>query len=209
MIGQTISHRIIVSKKPIIKKRKPLRLKEYNYSLEGSYFVTICTKDREDLFGQIVCGALSLNKYGKIVQSCWNELPNHYSNILLDEFVIMPNHVHGIIIIIDDVVGAGLRPAPTRDKRYPLSEIIRAFKSFSGRRINEMRRTPGLSVWQRNYYDHIIRNEKSLYRIREYVRTNPERWTWDKENPMFQGTDEFECWLNEEGKQKINSRRIL
>ncbi len=208
MIGQTISH-IVKSDRSIIKKRKPLRLKEYDYSLEGSYFVTICTKDRENLFAQIVGGEMSLNQYGKIVQSCWEELPNHYSTIMLDEFVVMPNHVHGIIIIIDDVVGAGLRPAPTRDKRYPLSEIIRAFKSFSARRINEKRNTLGISVWQRNYYEHIIRNERSLYKIREYIRTNPEQWIGDKENTLYQGTDEFDRWLNEEGKQKIKSRKIL
>ena len=171
--------------------------------------MTICTKDHEDVFGQIDDSEIRLNQYGEIVQSGWKELPNHYPNILLDEFVIMPNHVHGIIIIIDDAVGAGLRPAPTRDKRYPLSEIIRAFKSFSARRINEIRNTPGLSVLQRNYYDHIIRNERSLYKIREYIRTNQERWTWDEENPMFQGTDEFECWLNEESNQNIKSRKIL
>ena len=216
MIGQTISHNIVESEKPIIQKRKPLRLKEYNYSLEGSYFVTICVKDREDLFGQIVSGALSLNQYGKIVQSCWNELPNHYSNILLDEFVIMPNHVHGIITIIDDVVGATFRRPNTNGagrprpyKKITLGNIVAFFKYQSTKRINEIRKTPGLSVWQRNYYDHIIRNEKSLYRIREYIITNPEQWTRDKENPMFQGVDEFECWLNEEGEQKINSRKIL
>jgi len=209
MIGRTISHIIVQPEKSIIKKRKPIRLKEYDYSLEGSYFVTICTKDHEDVLGQIVDSEIRLNQYGEIVQSCWNELPSHYSNILLDEFVIMPNHVHGIIIIINDVVGAGLRPAPTRDKRYPLSEIIRAFKSFSARRINEIRNTLGLSVWQRNYYDHIIRNERSLYKIREYIRTNPEQWTWDKENRLFQGTDGFDRWLIDEVKQEITSQKIL
>jgi putative transposase len=192
-----------------MKQRKRLRLKEYDYSLGGTYYVTICTKDREDLFGKIVGGVMQMNQYANIVQRCLRELPEHYPDIMLDEFIIMPNHVHGIIIIIDDAVGTGLRPVPTRIKRYSLSEIVRAFKSFSARHINMIRKTTDTPIWQRSYYDHVVRNERSLNRIREYIRTNPEQWSWDKENPLFQGNDKFDGWLNNEGKQEVTFRKIL
>ncbi len=103
-----------------------------------------------------------LNEYGRIVLSCWNDLPNHYSHVRLDAFQIMPNHTHGIIFI----VGAGLKPAPTSTKRHGLPEIVRAFKTFSARGINESRRTPGVSIWQRNYYDRIIRDDDELHPVR-------------------------------------------
>ena len=98
----------------------------------------------------------------------------------------MPNHVHGIIIIRD--VGAGSEPAPTT-KRHGLPEIVRQFKTFSARRINRRRGTPGQPVWQRNYYEHIIRHEESLNRIRDYILTNPLRWNLDRENPNRTGED--------------------
>jgi REP element-mobilizing transposase RayT len=184
--------------------RRSIRLKGYDYSQPGAYFVTICTQDRECLFGEVVDGAIRLNKAGEIVWQTWHDLPDHIVNIVLDTFVVMPNHVHGIIIITDgqtpatdsdsasvdgvgadgvgaDGVGAGSEPAPTR--RYGLPEIIRQFKTFSARRINEIRNMQGVAVWQRNYYEHIIRDEQSLNRIREYILSNPSRWTMDRENP--------------------------
>jgi len=150
----------------------------------------------QQLFGWISDERMFLNQAGRIVQDCWADLPNHYPNIELDEFVVMPNHVHGILVILDDEphsVRAGLRPA--RTKRYALSEIVRAFKSFSSRKINSMRGTMGRPVWQRNYYEHIIRDERSLGRIREYIDTNPQRWSLDRENPDKKGGDEFDSWL--------------
>ena len=149
-----------------MRERKQLRLKDYDYAQPGAYFVTICTKDRVYRFGEIVDGQMNENDLAVIVRTCWNDLPNHYLNVQLDEFVIMPNHVHGIIVIVDEpnTVGNGHRPSPT--KKHPLSEIVRAFKSFSARRINEINGTPGASFWQRGYYDHIIRNDLSLTRIR-------------------------------------------
>ena len=193
-----------------MRRRKQIRLREYDYSQPGAYFITICTKDRIGMFGKIVDGDMIMHEYGNIVQLCWNVLPDHYDNIQLDEFVVMPNHIHGIIIINDDAVGAGLRPAPTGNnvnpKRHGLSEIIRAFKSFSARRINEFRHTPCAHVWQRGYYDHIIRNVQALNRIREYISTNPERWQLDRENPDRFETDEFDMWLRAEGKRNVPVR---
>jgi len=168
--------------------RRSIRLKGYDYSQAGAYFITICTKDRACLFGEVVDGEMRLNALGQIVQDVWHDLPNHV-NVVLDAFVVMPNHVHGIVIIPDDtvvVVGAGSEPAPTTT-RHGLPEIVRQFKTFSARRINELRGTPGLPVWQRNYYEHIIRNEESLHRIRAYIANNPLKWALDRENPVWPG----------------------
>jgi REP element-mobilizing transposase RayT len=159
------------------------RLKEYDYSQPGGYFITICTKNRSCLFGEINNDRMNLNHYGEIVRLSWLELPKHYHNVDLDVLVIMPNHIHGIIFLKD--VGAGLKPAPTgfNGKPYPLPEIIRGFKTFSSRHINRLRNMSGTSVWQRNYYEHVIRRDESLAKIREYIQTNPLRWVLDRENP--------------------------
>ena len=183
--------------------RRSIRLPEYDYGQAGAYFVTIVTRDRASLFGEVVNGKMWLNDGGRLIQAVWDELPDHYPGVECDAFVVMPNHVHGIIVLADDGgvgeydVGAGLKPAltefrPTTTPRaglkpaptqHGLSEIIRAFKTFSARRINDMRHIPGVSVWQRNYYEHILRNENELSCIREYIANNPLQWEMDRENP--------------------------
>ena len=306
---------------PDIHHRRSIRLKDYDYSRSGLYFITICTKDRLNLFGEIVgagskpalidqsictraglepaptgnnmndnnhkyqsalctnrtraglepaptgnkmndnnhtyqsalctgyMGAglepaptgnkmndnnhtyqsalctnrtraglepaptgndMILNEYGHIVENTWFDLINHISNIKLYEFVIMPNHIHGIIEIVgagskpalvkpdiikslsyNDCNGAGLEPAPTKTNmndrnstgnkiEKPIPEILRQFKTFSARRINQLRNTPGVPVWQRNYYEHIIRNEEEYHKISEYIINNPIKWQEDK-----------------------------
>ena len=157
-------------------------MKGYDYSQSGAYFVTIVVWQRECLFGEIVDGGMRLNEYGKIVQRAWFDLPKHYPHVQLGTFCIMPNHVHAVIIFIE-TVGAGLKPAPTV-ARHPLSEIVRAFKSFSARRINELRKTQGVPVWQRNYYEHIIRNSDEHNRIHLYIGSNIDNWITDDENPV-------------------------
>lgn len=179
---------------PQIHHRRSIRLKGYDYSQSGAYFVTIVAWQRQCLLGDIVNGEMKLNEYGKIVQRAWFDLPKHYTHIQLGTFGIMPNHAHAVIIITMEEagsdgagpvgagpVGAGLRPAPT--KREPLSEIVRAFKSFSARRINELRKTQGIPVWQRNYYERIIRDEEEHKRIHLYIEANPVNWMEDDENP--------------------------
>jgi putative transposase len=184
--------------KRIIKKRKSIRLKEYDYSQPGAYFITICTKDREHLFGEVRDGQMIENEYGKAVQACWNALPEHYSNVQLDAFRVMPNHMHGIVMIIPDdnepMVGAR-QASPLQRKRHHLGDIVGSLKSAATKRINELRGTPGQSVWQRNYFEHIIRDETSLNRIRQYIITNPERWQFDRENKDRIAGDEFDSWL--------------
>jgi putative transposase len=175
-------------------RRRSIRLRGFDYSQPGAYFVTVCTKDRAPILGSVDNWQMHLNEFGSIVRECWCDLPNHYPYVQLDEFVLMPNHIHGILIICPDV-GAGSEPAPTppiTQKRHGLPEIIRSLKTFSARRINELRGTPDTAVWQRNYWEHIIRNGKSLDRIRAYISTNAERWHLDRENPERTGVDEIE-----------------
>jgi REP element-mobilizing transposase RayT len=152
------------------------RLNGYNYSKPGNYFITICTKDREPLFGEIIDEKIKLTEKGKIVSDCWYDLPNHYPNITLDEFIVMPNHIHGIINICNGT---------DKKLKHGLSEFIRAFKSFASRRINELNTLnveTGLRpvststtsyIWQPRFYDRIIRSDNELNRIRLYIRNNP------------------------------------
>lgn len=159
--------------------RRSIRLKDYDYACPGAYFVTICTFQRESILGEVIDDRVQLSEMGSIVQWGWKSLPEHY-NVQLDGWIVMPNHVHGIIILPDlktEKVRAGLRPAPT--KIHGLPEIVRSLKSFSSRKINELRDSPGVPVWQRNYYEHVIRNERSLNEIRWYIKHNPSRWMED------------------------------
>jgi REP element-mobilizing transposase RayT len=160
-------------------KRKQIRLRDYDYSQNGYYFVTVCTRDRKDFFGDIKEGKANLNRYGETVNQCWRDLPRHYRNCSLDSFVIMPNHVHGIILIDNgEVVGNGLKPFPT----HGLPEIIRGFKTFSSRKINEKIMIYNRFQWQKSFYDHVIRNERSLENLRQYIMYNPLKWELDIEN---------------------------
>ncbi len=159
------------------------RLQEYDYSMEGAYFVTICTRGKEHRFGKIVNGQLLGTPQSKITQKYWLALPKHYPNCVLDEFVIMPNHVHGIIIINNPTVETGLKPVSTAvNSKHPLSEMVRAFKTFSAREINILQGTQGQPFWQSRFYDHIIRNNYELNRIRQYIIDNPFNWGKDRNN---------------------------
>ncbi|MCI0699389.1 hypothetical protein L0337_46225 [candidate division KSB1 bacterium] len=199
---------------PEIHHRRSIRLKGYDYSQAGAYFITICTHERECIFGEIRDGKMHLNEIGKIVEAEWLKTAEIRDNVELDAFVVMPNHVHGIIIITgnagtDDVVGANdsknsvdrtvgvdRRPpdrgiqsnvgahggAPLRRKPQSIGSIVAGFKSTVTKQINIIRNTPGVPVWQRNYYEHIIRNEKAFTRIQRYIIENPAQWQYDQEN---------------------------
>ena len=184
--------------------RHSVRLPKYDYARPGMYYVTICIHDRRDrLFGDVVDGKMVLNDAGEYTQKCWTDISIHYPKIKLDEFVVMPNHVHGIIVI-RDFVGAGLsRPSfppakagssrpksdvasikTGRDDRAPtLGNMVAFFKYQSTKRINAKRQSGIQKIWQRNYYEQIIRNEKLLLQIRQYIRNNPLNWDSDDENP--------------------------
>lgn len=163
--------------------RRSLRLGGYDYAHAGAYFVTVCTEGKVCLFGEIVRDEMEWSHMGRIVHETWVALPEHYVDVRLDAFVVMPNHVHGVIVLTESSVGAGLRPARVPNTvRQPLSEVVRAFKGFSARRINELRGTPGKPVWQRGYYEHVIRDEDEWRRVREYIANNARRWEMDREN---------------------------
>ena len=169
--------------------RQSIRLGTYDYSRKGAYFFTICSWKRECLFGEIVDGNIHLNENGRVVTQEWNRSTAIRREIELDEFIVMPNHIHGILSIHTDVVGANGRsplhtPAPgLRMKPKSLSSFVAGFKSAVTKRINEIRVTPGLPVWQRNYYEHIVRNMEEMNRIREYIQNNPMKWEMDENNP--------------------------
>jgi len=167
---------------PKIHHRHSVRLKGYDYSQAGAYFVTIVAWQREMLFGEIINEEMVLNNFGKIVAEKWLWLETQYEYVELGAWVIMPNHLHGILVIYDNGRG-GSRPAPTPTKHKPLGGLIGAFKTVSTKQINLLRDTEGQVVWQRNYYEHIIRNEREMDRISRYIESNPTRWADDNENP--------------------------
>ncbi|MBS4000992.1 MAG: transposase [Desulfobulbaceae bacterium] len=166
------------------------RLTEYDYSQAGAYFITICTQNHNHIFGEIANGIIKLNEFGKIVEKCWFEIPIHFPNVSLDVFVIMPNHIHGIVMINENEdISVETRHAVSLQKRQlgysqagSLSVIIGSYKSACSKLINIVRNTPGQSIWQRNYYEHVIRNEKSLSKIRDYIVNNPLNWEFDELN---------------------------
>lgn len=169
--------------------RRSVRLKDYDYSSVGAYYITVCTRDRQCLFGEIIENKIHLNKYGKIAKKEWMKTPMVRPNIKLDEFVIMPNHIHGIITISNNpttTCSRGvLQYAPTNTFCSPsqtIGSIIRGFKSTITRQINILCDTPDRPIWQRSFYDHVIRNEISLHKIREYIVDNPLTWQSDIEN---------------------------
>ena len=163
--------------------RKSIRLREYDYSSAGAYFITICTWQRECLFGVIDDGKMQPNDSGKTINSIWTTLPEHYANIGIDLHVVMPNHFHGIINIIPaektpdepDEQGA-INRAPT------VGEIIRGFKARCTHKINQLQNKRGGYLWQRNYFERVIRNEHELATIRTYIDNNPTQWDTDQYN---------------------------
>jgi REP element-mobilizing transposase RayT len=172
--------------------RRSIRLKNYDYAQPGAYFVTLLTHDREELFGEFMDGRMYLSRIGEIVGAIWRRLPAYFS-LRLDEWVIMPNHLHGIIWILDSgkgeafadkglgischsVADASPQREPIGTQSGSLGAIIQNFKSISTRKINQALHTPGAPVWQRNYFEHIIRDEAELGRIRQYIRDNPVHW---------------------------------
>jgi putative transposase len=162
--------------------RRSLRLKGYDYTRAGAYFVTICAQDKACLFGSVVGGCMCLNDAGHMLILLWNDIPARFAEVELDAFVVMPNHLHGIIVLPDAANRAATRAAPT------LSDVVAAFKSVTTVhyiRGVKTRAWPAFRrrLWQRNYYEHVVRDDKELDRIRRYIDENPARWALDDENP--------------------------
>jgi putative transposase len=180
-------------------RRRSIRLEDYDYTENGAYFVTLCTRNKERLFGEVINGEMILSETGCIVEKEWLNVAIARSTVRLDQYVVMPNHFHGIIWIERNNEGtASCAPTMPRFGQVvsgSLSAIIRGFKSAVANRFNKINNLTGTTIWQRNFYEHVIRDEPSLNRIREYIINNPLSWELDRENPERKGEDGFYRWL--------------
>jgi uncharacterized protein (TIGR00252 family) len=192
--------------------RKSPRLSDYDYALEGAYFVTVCVQGRLYLFGEIVDGNMRLNPAGQMIVKWWRELERKFPSMKIDEyFVVMPNHFHGIVWVPEEEPCSKPNPVTSPANSLlplpkgghtgpPLQRIVQWFKTMTTNNyihgVKEHGWQPFKGIlWQRSFYDHVIRDEASLNRIREYISTNPLRWDLDRENPRSRGSDEFDRWL--------------
>ncbi|MDP9471385.1 MAG: transposase [Chloroflexota bacterium] len=171
---------------------RSIRLRDFDYASAGAFFVTLCTQDRLCLFGHIEGGEILLSLFGRVVEEEWLRTPQVRPSVDLDAFVVMPNHVHGIIVLNDrEQSGDGVaairairRIAPTGSPPGSIGAIVGQIKTVTTKRVNALRGTSGSPVWQRNYYEHVIRDDRDLARIRAYIAANPARWQEDGENPF-------------------------
>lgn len=181
------------------RQRRSIRLPEYDYASRGAYFVTVVSHKRMDIFGEIQAEMIILSLIGNIVDECWHAIPNHFPKVNVDQFVVMPNHVHGILIISADVTVGATHESPLRQKPLlqqkqsqqqkrakgpppgSLGAIIGLFKSSVTKRVHQIGISSPEQIWQRNYYEHIIRDEQDYQKICEYILSNPSNWEIDKE----------------------------
>jgi len=185
------------------RRRRSIRLKDYDYHHAGAYFVTIVTQDRRCLFGDVVDGKMQLNSAGQMIQAVWNDLSTYYRSVVTDAFAVLPNHLHGVIVLVGAGPCAcpesggqpqGVAPTKTRSayagvaRHLSLPDVLHRFKTLTTQRYTLGVKENGWvrfhrRLWQRNYFEHVIRDEKSLNRIRQYILDNPARWQFDRENP--------------------------
>jgi len=173
---------------PSNPQRRPSRLREYDYSAPGAYFVTLCTQKRQCTFGEVEGGRMDLNAAGQSVREVWEQLPARYPGVETDAFVVMPNHLHGLLMV---TVGA-IHELPLREKpdtppnverrNMLLPKVTGFFKMNSAKLVNRIRQTPGQPVWQRGYYEHVVRRTDRMDRIQAYILHNPLLWELDQEN---------------------------
>jgi len=187
---------------PNAHHRRSTRLRGFDYAGPATYFVTLCTFDRRPLFGAIVGGDIVLSPIGEIVVAEWERSAGVRPEVLLDEFVVMPNHLHAILsigarpMVPADPPATDPGPPSTRRPTRSLGSFVAGFKAATTSRVRTHLGDPTFAVWQRNYHDHIVRSEAALVRIRNYVWTNPLRWHLDRENRERCGQDEFDAWLD-------------
>ena len=181
--------------------RRSIRLPGYDYTQPGAYYITICTYERQCWFGDIDNGKMQKNYLGYIAHIFWQALPRRFPHIELDVFVVMPNHLHGILIITDEGYQALPKNRPRKEqfgKPVPgsIPTVVRSFKSAVTRRINLMRRTKTPPIWQGNYYESIVRVETGLDAIRQYIINNPLQWEIDKENIKYHSNEILDLGLD-------------
>jgi putative transposase len=181
-----------------LPRRKPIRLQGYDYSQSGSYFVTICVHGKRCLLISVAGKFVELTPAGEIVRAVWTSLPERFPRLVLDEYIIMPNHFHSILAFVGEGPAppgvnackvsnakATIAPPPAfpRVRNHSLAEVIGAFKSISTIKVNRLQHQKGIPLWQRSYYEHIIRKGEDLRKIQQYIMENPLNWALDKENP--------------------------
>ncbi len=192
---------------PKIHHRRSIRLVDYDYAQAGAYFVTVCAEDHLCLFGNVRDGDMWLNDAGEMVQATWDQIPDRYPAVETDAFVVMPNHIHAIIVLsvgagpcaCPDPIGQPRGVAPTDGRGLSLGDVVQRFKTLTTKRYVDGVKQHGWRVfpgrlWQRNYFEHIIRNDHALDQIRLYIMNNPANWMLDRENP------EAECYGRDEGQ---------
>ena len=192
------------------RHRRSIRLKGFDYSRAGAYFVTICAQGRICLFGEVVSGVMRANDAGRMVEAVWDDVPVFYAGVDIDAFAVMPNHIHGVIVLVGAAprgrpgIGADGRPdsgqaqgpAPTG---LSLGEVVRRFKTMTTKRYADGVENLGWPafagrLWQRNYYEHVIRDDESFNRIRRYIVDNPARWVVDRDNPLASAPEPEAAW---------------
>ena len=183
---------------PHIHHRRSIRLKDYDYSQPGAYFITGCVANQAQLFGKITGNTMHLSDLGKSIAATWEGLPNHYAHIDMDVFSLMPNHLHAVLWILPSESEGG--PISSEHHGPSVFTITRRFKSLTTnmywRTLRESgHSSAGVRLWQRNYHEHVVRDEDELGRIREYIVNNVLRWSLDRENPDRTGTSDFEDWM--------------
>jgi REP element-mobilizing transposase RayT len=167
------------------RHRKNIRLEDYDTTSPGYYFVTIVSYKRKNIFGEIIDGEMNLNQAGKIVEQTWRDISKHFPNTSCEIFIVMPNHIHGIINIIDDEIVGARHASPLRRngvKPKSIGAIIGSFKSAVTKQLHQTKTINQGKIWQRNYYEHIIRDEQDYQKIYEYIVNNPLNWLLDEEN---------------------------
>ena len=185
--------------------RQHTRLPSFDYRSCYAYFVTICVNDRLCVFGDVIEDAMNLSRRGIVARDCWLDIPRHHPHVALDCFIVMPNHVHGLLLFEGDppVVATPASPlSHARGNRRPagpisgsLGAVVGSYKSAVTRTINQLRPGAATNLWQQNYYEHVVRNDFAMDRIREYMNLNPERWARDRENPNGDGTDDVLAFI--------------
>jgi putative transposase len=166
--------------------RRSTRLRHWDYAQPGFYFLTFCAQDRQCLFGQIIDCKMQLNQFGQIVAEEWHRSQMIRQELKLDAWVIMPNHFHALVQIIHGPIPPPLPASPHFSMRpKSISSLVAGFKSITTTKINQLRRSPGHKVWQRNYYDSIVYTDRGLAKVRRYIANNPYQWHLDQLHPAI------------------------